>query len=98
MIGHAKLFSDGVVGLVVDKERTQSEVATVGGLSRIDEELAAEAVIHYWDSGLRVHFRTAAQLHGRPEQKYFQGSAVARSMRTPHSPGPNGHRAAGLLR
>ena len=46
MIGHAKLFGDGFVGLAVDEEGAQSEVAAVAGLRRLDEALAAKGVIH----------------------------------------------------
>jgi len=78
VIGHAKPFGDGVVGLAVDEEGMQSEVAAVAGLRRLDEELAAGGVIHDLDSGLRVNFRTFAQLYGSPKQTSFQGSETAR--------------------
>jgi hypothetical protein len=55
VIGHAKPFGDGLIGLAVDEEGPQSKVAAVAGLRRVDEELAAGRVIHDRDSGLRVN-------------------------------------------
>ena len=78
MIGRSKPFGDGGVGLPVNEEGTQSEVATVVGLCWIDEELTAEGVIHDRDSGLRVNFRTFAYLYGSPKRTSFQGSEAGR--------------------
>ena len=78
MVGHAQPFGDGVIGLAVDEEGAQRQVAAVAGLRRLGEELAAGSVIHDRDSGLRVNFRTLAQRYGSPTQTSFQGSETAR--------------------
>jgi hypothetical protein len=73
VIGHTQLLSNGSVGLAIDKEGTQREVAAVEGLARFDKELAAEGVIHDRDSGLRVHYYNRVQLHRSAAQSHFQG-------------------------
>ena len=78
VIGHATPLGDAFVRLVIDEEGTQSEVAAVAGLRRLDEELAAGGVIHDRDSRLRVNFRTITQLHGSANQRDFQASEAAR--------------------
>jgi hypothetical protein len=98
VIGHAKPFGDGVIGLAVEEEGAQSEVAAVVGLRRLDKELAAGGVIHDRDSGLRVNFRTLAQIHGSPKQTSFQGWETARQARTPDFTQSNGHKTAWPLR
>jgi len=77
VIGHTQLLSNGSVGLAIDKEGSQREVAAVEGLARFDKELAAKSVIHDRDSGLRVNYRIRVQLHRSADQSHFQGFAAA---------------------
>jgi hypothetical protein len=77
VVRQAKLSSDGVVGLAIHKESSESEVAAVERLSGFDKELSAESVIHDGDPELRVIFRMMVQLHGRAEESCVQGRAAA---------------------
>jgi hypothetical protein len=87
VIGHGKLLGNDIIGLAIDKEGAEHEVAAVQGLGWLNEELTTKGIIQDVDSELKVTFRGRAQLHAMPDPSRFQGRATAGSVMRRENPG-----------